>query len=312
MALGIGCQDASAMLQLVDGATVNAAHINVCALGEVHGIGSLWTDVTNGGVIQPKAATEALVIAGNYVQQPSGTFHIQVVGPDNDPFFGRLNIAGTAALNGKALVSFLDGVQLEHEAMLPVLNASAVSGGFAMVSGTPSTCGMVFKSVAIESSVFLQALDELALPDCNNTALADLCDLHLEISFDCNQNLVPDECDAASGSSNDCNANAVLDECKIASGQATDCNGNTILDTCDLTAGTSVDLNFNLIPDDCESFAPGDIDGNGIVDVDDLLHVIDAWGLCRTGVACPADMAPTEGNGLVDIDDLLVVIDNWS
>jgi hypothetical protein len=48
--------------------------------------------------------------------------------------------------------------------------------------------------------------------------------------------------------------------------------------------------------------------GNGVVDVDDLLAVINSWGACA---ACAADIAPAGGNGFVDVDDLLAVINSW-
>ena len=55
---------------------------------------------------------------------------------------------------------------------------------------------------------------------------------------------------------------------------------------------------------------PGDITGDGSVDVDDLLAVINSWGECPP--ACPPDIAPApKGNGDVDVDDLLQVINNW-
>jgi hypothetical protein len=56
----------------------------------------------------------------------------------------------------------------------------------------------------------------------------------------------------------------------------------------------------------------GDATGNGIVDIDDLLAVINAWGACPP--PCPADIPPTaggSGDGVVNIDDLLAVINNW-
>ena len=46
--------------------------------------------------------------------------------------------------------------------------------------------------------------------------------------------------------------------------------------------------------------------GNGIVDVDDLLLVINSWG--TTGPGVPADIT---GNEIVDVDDLLAVINAW-
>jgi hypothetical protein len=61
---------------------------------------------------------------------------------------------------------------------------------------------------------------------------------------------------------------------------------------------------------------PADIaplpDGNGVVDVDDLLVVINGWGACETGEECPSDIVPvSNGNGVVDVDDLLLVINAW-
>ena len=48
-----------------------------------------------------------------------------------------------------------------------------------------------------------------------------------------------------------------------------------------------------------------DLDGDGIVGVEDLLIVISQWGTCS---GCVADI---DGNGVVDIEDLLIVIANW-
>jgi hypothetical protein len=55
---------------------------------------------------------------------------------------------------------------------------------------------------------------------------------------------------------------------------------------------------------------PADIapsDGDGKVDIDDLLMTINAWGECGDS-ACPADVI---GNGIVDVDDLMCVISSW-
>jgi hypothetical protein len=61
------------------------------------------------------------------------------------------------------------------------------------------------------------------------------------------------------------------------------------------------------------SALPGDITGNGAVDVDDLLAVINAWGNCPSPCPphCSADIAPAGGNCIVNVDDLLMVINNW-
>jgi YVTN family beta-propeller protein len=63
------------------------------------------------------------------------------------------------------------------------------------------------------------------------------------------------------------------------------------------------------MPDGCMP-VPGDVTGDGVVDVDDLVQVILDWGLCDPPPAgCPSDV---DGNGSVDVDDLVTVILNWS
>lgn len=55
-----------------------------------------------------------------------------------------------------------------------------------------------------------------------------------------------------------------------------------------------------------------DINGDGVVDVSDLLMVINAWGGCENPPAeCPADIAPPSGDSMVDVNDLLAVISDW-
>ena len=53
---------------------------------------------------------------------------------------------------------------------------------------------------------------------------------------------------------------------------------------------------------------PGDANGDGAVDVADLIDVILAWGDCR-GQPCPADLT---GDGVVDVHDLIEVVVNWT
>ncbi len=58
----------------------------------------------------------------------------------------------------------------------------------------------------------------------------------------------------------------------------------------------------------CPSDVDGDVDGNGTVDLDDLLAVLSAWGDCPPASPCPADL---NGSGDVTIDDLLAVLNNF-
>jgi hypothetical protein len=60
-------------------------------------------------------------------------------------------------------------------------------------------------------------------------------------------------------------------------------------------------------------WCPGDVSGAGVVNVEDLLAVIGAWGACPASpAACPADIAPQPcGNDAVNVSDLLAVIGSW-
>ncbi len=55
---------------------------------------------------------------------------------------------------------------------------------------------------------------------------------------------------------------------------------------------------------------PGDIDGDGVVGINDFLIVLGRWGACPPSPdPCPADL---DGDGVVGIGDFLLVIGNWS
>jgi hypothetical protein len=56
------------------------------------------------------------------------------------------------------------------------------------------------------------------------------------------------------------------------------------------------------------ALSPGDVNGDGEVDVDDLVAVILGWGTCADCAACDADV---NSDCTVDVDDLIVVILNW-
>ena len=154
------------------------------------------------------------------------------------------------------------------------------------------------------------------LPDCNNNGIDDADDIVSGFSNDFNDNGVPDECDPdcnvnglpdfidiAFDLSDDCNLNAVPDECDLSDGTSFDCNGNSVLDECDIATLFSDDLNLNGIPDECE--CPGDISGNLVVNVTDLLLLLEAWG------PNPGHNADIDGDGDVNVIDLLILLADW-
>jgi len=51
---------------------------------------------------------------------------------------------------------------------------------------------------------------------------------------------------------------------------------------------------------------PSDVNGDGVVDVTDLLEIVGTWGPC--GLQCPSDV---NGDGVVGVNDLLEVVGTW-
>jgi glucose/arabinose dehydrogenase len=85
-----------------------------------------------------------------------------------------------------------------------------------------------------------------------------------------------------------------------------DLNGGEVFKI--MPASPPPDANLNGIPDSCE-LGVGDVDRNGVVNVNDLLAVITSWGPC---FECPSDIAPhPTGDGTVNVNDLLLVVTNW-
>ena len=74
-------------------------------------------------------------------------------------------------------------------------------------------------------------------------------------------------------------------------------------DVYEIPGGDNVDL-YPL----AEPYTPllGDINGDGIVNVDDLLLVLGGWG---SNPGLPADL---NNDGVVNVEDLLIVLANWS
>ena len=74
----------------------------------------------------------------------------------------------------------------------------------------------------------------------------------------------------------------------------------------DSSAGSRVFSVGWLFPES-EEGVPGDLNGDGLVEVNDLLIIIASWGACSG--ECPADLS---GDGTVNISDILLLLSFWS
>ena len=77
-----------------------------------------------------------------------------------------------------------------------------------------------------------------------------------------------------------------------------------------IIAGDILNFSAHLAPGEVGHIGVlGDVTGDNLVNIDDLLGVINTWGSCPAPpAACPGDVTH---NGIVDIDDLLMVITHW-
>jgi hypothetical protein len=117
---------------------------------------------------------------------------------------------------------------------------------------------------------------------------------------DCNGNGIHDAYDLSDGTSRDCDGSGIPDECEY--DFSNDCNENGIDDLCDVADGTSGDADGDFVPDECE--CSGDATRDGIVNVDDIIAVILAWGSNDPD-------ADIDGNGIVDATDLVLVLGGY-
>jgi hypothetical protein len=85
---------------------------------------------------------------------------------------------------------------------------------------------------------------------------------------------------------------------------ARDCNRNCIPDYQDIIDGISTDENGNGIPDECDCF--GDVNGDGAVEVNDLITLISFWGSTNSNVC------DLNNDGIVDVIDLINLVAAWN
>jgi hypothetical protein len=81
----------------------------------------------------------------------------------------------------------------------------------------------------------------------------------------------------------------------------------------DETGGVCCTTDLCIEAPDCSPPAiPADIDGDGAVQVLDLLALLGAWGVCPVAIdpagGCPADL---DGDGMVGIADFLIMLTTW-
>lgn len=155
-------------------------------------------------------------------------------------------------------------------------------------------------------ALFLTAYDGV-LPDCNSNSVVDFTEILNGTGNDCNKNAVLDACDGYlcndGNACTDDSCNATVCMFVENSAACDDADACSTADVCaaGVCAGTpTVSLYGDISPSG----------GNGVIDVDDVLCMLDAFADLG---ACPdADLMPCGGNGLIDVDDVLAELDAFA
>jgi hypothetical protein len=104
----------------------------------------------------------------------------------------------------------------------------------------------------------------------------------------------------------DCDGDGILDWDEIvAAGAAGDCDDNGKPDACDIAAGAP-DTNGNGVLDSCEARPSGDLNGDHLVNAQDLAILLSAWGSAKPGAA------DLNGDGVVNGADMAVLLSGWT
>ncbi|RBP44412.1 uncharacterized protein YhjY with autotransporter beta-barrel domain [Roseimicrobium gellanilyticum] len=111
---------------LVNG-TLHTSSVHVGSGGVLGGSGLIVGHVINAGLVSPGNSPGTLSIHGNYTQTRTGTLRIEVASPR---VFDRLQIRGTARLDGTLDVRNYGGNQFAFGQQVPFLQAGRIVGKF--------------------------------------------------------------------------------------------------------------------------------------------------------------------------------------
>lgn len=143
---------------VVDGSVMSAVTLNSGAtLGGSGTTGSVT--VNSGGIVAP-GGSQTLHLNGNYTQNAGGVLKIDVAGADPNAS-GRLDISGSATINGTLEIRFVNGILPVNGQVIKVLNvAGAFAGSFAQIIFPDLRAGFQFQAEFVNGTYQITALND--------------------------------------------------------------------------------------------------------------------------------------------------------
>ncbi|MGD0545618.1 MAG: hypothetical protein ABSB65_14515 [Candidatus Acidiferrales bacterium] len=119
--------------QTIVNGTLNSVPAVQIQGGTLSGSGIINANVIMGGKISPGNSPGILTINGNYTQTASGVYDAEIAGLTPGPGYDELRISGTADLDGKLDVGFLDDFTVDLGDSFILMKYSSETGTYSMV-----------------------------------------------------------------------------------------------------------------------------------------------------------------------------------
>ena len=152
----IGNAGAATLAVESGGRWVGPFWLSVAPTGVVVGDGTIESDLTNVGRVEPGASAGTLTIDGDYTTYGDGTLAIELGGTAASEF-DQLAITGTATLDGTLDLSILTGYEPQHGDTFEILTATSITGEFATILGQDIPGGGTLEVQYSPTAVTVQA-----------------------------------------------------------------------------------------------------------------------------------------------------------
>jgi fibronectin-binding autotransporter adhesin len=160
----------------LNGGNVAAGGAFNIAGGNLVGVGTVFANVSNAGIVAPGASPGSLTVSGNYTQMSAGALNIEIGGPATGTQHDALVVTGMASLAGKLNLSLVNGYVPADGAAFEVVRYASRAGAFGEVNGVNLGNGRTFAlSYGSQSlSVVVQAPAATATPVSCTMQFADI------------------------------------------------------------------------------------------------------------------------------------------
>ena len=139
--------------------------------GILEGAGTVATNVSNAGQVDPGTSPGLLTINGTYTQTSAGALNIEIGGPTPGTGYDRLAVSGAATLNGAINISLVNNFRPTLGSMFTVMTFASHVNDFTAYNGLTQSNGVVFSKTLTSTSLILEVVSEAFTPTPTTTGM---------------------------------------------------------------------------------------------------------------------------------------------